>query len=374
MEYEPQIGDLNEQQLSEDMFWDTTTKQEPEQQFASLKFDENNPTEKPCEEEESFNLSPIIGAHRLSPILARRRASRMSIDNQIISVTPITVGFLSITNVGLNVIMKLINSGHKVNLWNKSSRKFEKVEEEADGDANQDGFLKTYKSPWNLVRNSKVIFSCFDDSCSSIEVCGVLQHNSLVGKGYVEMSSIDPETSKDIEKIIESKGGRYLEAQVQGRKEQKQEGNLIIVAAGDKSLFDDCKTCFETIAKTTYYLGPVGSVTKMKLCINMALGISLAGLAESMALVERCGLSRQTFFEIFNSSDGASNYLSSEGQVICDQKADKVQEAVENIQRDLKCCLKLSDDVNQTLPVAAAAKEMFKQHKGQGLANTMLLQ
>ena len=35
-----------------------------------------------------------------------------------------------------------------------------------------------------------------------------------LGKGYVEMSTIDPETSQDIAEGIISAGGRYLEAQV----------------------------------------------------------------------------------------------------------------------------------------------------------------
>lgn len=37
---------------------------------------------------------------------------------------------------------------------------------------------------------------------------------NLVGKGYVEMTGVDPETSQDIAEQIISKGGRYLEAQV----------------------------------------------------------------------------------------------------------------------------------------------------------------
>lgn len=45
--------------------------------------------------------------------------------------------------------------------------------------------------------------------------CGVLSSNAIIGgKGYVEMTSIDAETSQDIADGITSKGGRYLEAQV----------------------------------------------------------------------------------------------------------------------------------------------------------------
>lgn len=51
------------------------------------------------------------------------------------------------------------------------------------------------------------------------------------------------------------KGGRYLEAQVQGSKTQAEEGTLVILAAGDRSLFDDCQSCFEAMGKNSFYLG-----------------------------------------------------------------------------------------------------------------------
>lgn len=45
--------------------------------------------------------------------------------------------------------------------------------------------------------------------------CGVLQANlESTNKGYVEMSNIDPETSKDIAEAMLTKGMRYLEVQV----------------------------------------------------------------------------------------------------------------------------------------------------------------
>ena len=66
-------------------------------------------------------------------------------------------------------------------------------------------------------------------------------------QGYVEMTGIDSETSQDIAEAISLKGGRYLEAQIQGSKNQAQDGTLVILVAGDRSLFDDCQSCFQVI-------------------------------------------------------------------------------------------------------------------------------
>ncbi|XP_008192209.1 cytokine-like nuclear factor N-PAC [Tribolium castaneum] len=346
-----------------------TSAKKPKPQSPSLKFDENGTSEEPYEEE-ILNLPPILSKPE-SPKLDLNKVS-VDLKNKNISASPMAFGFMGLGNMGSNVVMNLINSGHRVNLWNRSSQKCDEIKAQAD--ANQLGLVQTYQTPCDVVQNSDVVFSCLADPRSAKEVvignCGVIHQAegpaALAGKGYVEMTSIDPDTSKDICNIIESKGGRYLEAQMQGSKKQAEDGSLIILAAGDKSLFDDCQTCFKAIGKTAFYLGTVGSATKMNLCINMALGIGLAGLAESMVLAERCGLSCKDFLEIFNLSEGASNYLSNKGQLINNRSFSKVEQALEYMQKDIKLCLDISNDVKQNLPVAAAANEAYKTARRSG--------
>lgn len=115
--------------------------------------------------------------------------------------------------------------------------------------------------------------------------CGVLSSSSMVdGKGYVEMTSIDAETSQDIASSIIQKGGRYLEAQIQGSKHQAEEGTLIILAAGEQTLFEECQTCFEAMGKNSFYLGDVGNASKMNLILQMLAGVSVAAVAEALYL------------------------------------------------------------------------------------------
>jgi len=56
-------------------------------------------------------------------------------------------------------------------------------------------------------------------------------------------------------KSIKSQGGRYLEAMIQGSKLEAEQGTLIIIAAGDRSLYLECQPIFNRIAKKSYYLG-----------------------------------------------------------------------------------------------------------------------
>lgn len=71
---------------------------------------------------------------------------------------------------------------------------------------------------------------------------------------------------------------------IQGSKRQAEEGTLIILAAGERSLFNECQTCFEAMGKNSFFLGDVGNASKMYLVLQLISGVTLAALAEGMAL------------------------------------------------------------------------------------------
>lgn len=115
--------------------------------------------------------------------------------------------------------------------------------------------------------------------------CGIISSSQhFDGKGYVEMTGLDGDSSQDIADAIVSKGGRYLEAQMQGSRNQAEDGTLIILAAGDRSLFDECQSCFKAMGKNSFFLGDVGNASKMYLILQLLAGVTLGGLAEAFAL------------------------------------------------------------------------------------------
>lgn len=113
--------------------------------------------------------------------------------------------------MGCGIVKNLIDSGHKVVVWNRTSEKCRKF-----GDAG----AEIAQTPSDVIDRVDITFSCVSDPSAAKQMvfgnCGVLSSNAITeGKGYVEMTSIDAETSQDIFDGITSKGGRYLEAQVE---------------------------------------------------------------------------------------------------------------------------------------------------------------
>ncbi|KAL6437785.1 hypothetical protein ACFW04_004263 [Cataglyphis niger] len=231
-------------------------------------------------------------------------------------------GFLGLGIMGSGIVKNLINSGHSVIVWNRTQE--------------------------------KMVFGN----------CGVLTEISPE-KGYVEMTGIDAETSQDIAEAINGKGGRYLEAQVQGSKTQAQEGTLVILAAGDRSLFDECQSCFEAMGKNSFYLGEVGNASKMNLVLQLMAGVTLAALAETMALADRAGLQQKDVLEVLELTSLACPAILDKGKAII-EGGFPTQLPLRHMQKDLRLSLGMSDQLEQPLPLAAAANEVYKHAKRLG--------
>lgn len=210
-----------------------------------------------------------------------------------INPSPLRFGFLGLGIMGSGIVKNLLDSGHKVAVWNRTFEKCRKFEEAG---------AEVLPTPCDVIDNVDITFSCVSDPLVAKQMvfgnCGVLSSSSMSeGKGYVEMTSIDSETSQDIAEGITSKGGRYLEAQIQGSKNQAEEGTLIILAAGDQTLFEECQTCFEAMGKNSFYLGDVGNASKMNLILQMMAGVSIAAIAEALSLGKFTSTKMVTFIE-----------------------------------------------------------------------------
>ncbi|XP_003426984.1 putative oxidoreductase GLYR1 homolog isoform X2 [Nasonia vitripennis] len=278
-----------------------------------------------------------------------------------IRASSLKFGFLGLGIMGSGIVKNLLNSGHKVVVWNRTQEKC------AD-------FLKAGAehglTPSDVVSMADITFSCVADPQAAKEMvfgnCGVLTEITT-DKGYVEMTGIDAETSQDIAEAITAKGARYLEAQVQGSKVQSEEGTLVILAAGDRQLFDDCNSCFGAMGKNTFYLGEVGNASKMNLVLQLMAGVTLAGLAESMALADRAGLQQKDVLEILELTSLACPAILDKGKAII-EGGFPTQLPLQHMQKDLRLSLSMSDQLEQPIPLAAAANEIYKHAKRLGYA------
>ena len=280
-------------------------------------------------------------------------------DSKDLKPTESRIGFLGLGIMGSGIVKNLLDSGHHVTVWNRTPEKCR--------DFVQAG-AKEAMTPGDVIADCDITFSCISDPQTVKDLvfgnCGVLSEMNG-SKSYVEMTGIDADTSQDIAEAVTLKCGRYLEAQLQGSKSEARNGTLVVLAAGDRSLYEDCQSCFQAVSKNSFFLGDVGMASKMNLVIQAMSGVVLAGLAEGVALGDRAGLKPTDILDILKLTS-----------LDCPLVRDKVQAFIDggfatnqplrHLQKDLNLTMGLSQQLELPLPMTAVANEVFKHAKKLG--------
>ena len=215
---------------------------------------------------------------RLATAAAPLRMSGGGTDNKP------SVGFLGMGIMGVPMSINLLKAGYSVTVWNRTP---DKCAPAVQAGATQAGTAS------EVVKCCDVTFAMLADPVAAEAVAlgpdGVVEA-MCAGKGYVDVSTVDPASAAKIAAAIRGKGGAYLEAPVSGSKKPAEDGTLIFLCAGDEALYTTCLEALEVMGKKSLFLGEVGAGARMKLVVNMVMGSMLAAYSEGFALAEAAGL------------------------------------------------------------------------------------
>jgi 3-hydroxyisobutyrate dehydrogenase/2-hydroxy-3-oxopropionate reductase len=271
-------------------------------------------------------------------------------------------GFIGLGIMGNAMALNLVKAGLDVTVWN---RNLDKCAELISLGAHQG------QSPKQVAETCDITFTMVSDPAAALAICegpnGVLAGIGE-GRSYIDMSTVDDKTSQTISVAITKAGGRFLEAPVSGTKKPAEDGTLIILAAGDKSLYDDALPAFEIMGKMSPYLGEVGQGAKMKLVVNMMMGGMLSIFSEGMSLGLKADLDGQQLLDIIDAGAIANPMFKVKGAMLLDENY-TTSFPLKHMQKDMRLAVDLGDKLNLTLPTAAIANESFKQARKAGYSD-----
>ncbi|HJV35523.1 NAD(P)-dependent oxidoreductase [Geomonas sp.] len=269
-------------------------------------------------------------------------------------------GFLGLGIMGSAMAKNLLKAGFNVTVWNRSQDKC--CELAALG-------ATVAATPAEVTASCQITIAMLADPAAAHAVCfgaqGALEGIGE-GRGYVDMSTVDAVTAKEIGKAITAKGGAFLEAPVSGSKKPAEDGTLIILAAGDRPLYDKTLPLFEKMGKKILFLGEVGRGADMKLIVNMVMGGMMAIFCEGLALAGKAGLSSADLLDVLDSGALANPMFKLKGAQIT-QGSFPPAFPLKHMQKDLRLAVALGDSLAQPLHAAAAANETFKKARALGL-------
>ncbi|XP_010277859.1 PREDICTED: glyoxylate/succinic semialdehyde reductase 1 [Nelumbo nucifera] len=269
------------------------------------------------------------------------------------------VGFLGLGIMGKAMSMNLLRHGFKVTVWNRTLSKCEELVEHG---------ASIGKTPAEVVKKCKYTIAMLSDPSAALSVAfdkdGVLEQ-ICSGKGYIDMSTVDADTSSKISEEITKKGGCFLEAPVSGSKKPAEDGQLIILAAGEKQLYDEAIPAFNVMGKKSFFLGQVGNGAKMKLVVNMIMGSMMNAFSEGLVLADRSGLDQQTLLDVLDLGAIANPMFKLKGPAMVQNNYPPAF-PLKHQQKDMRLALALGDENAVSMPVAAASNEAFKKARSLG--------
>ncbi|GMH39347.1 hypothetical protein BSKO_07245 [Bryopsis sp. KO-2023] len=277
---------------------------------------------------------------------------------------PTSVGFLGMGIMGSAMAANLNKSElfGPIAVWNRTSSKCDELKSQG---------AKVVATPAEVVRQCDITFGCLSDPTAAADVVlsegGVLEGISA-NKGYVDMSTVDEQTSIKIGKAIAEKGGRFVEAPVSGSKKPAIDGTLIILAAGDPTLYKEALPCFDIMGKKSFLLSDdVGAGARMKLVVNMIMGSMLGSLCEGMALADKGGLSQNDVLEVLSLGALNNPAFNIKGPTIIKREY-PTNFPLKHQEKDVRLAIALGNQLGQSLPIAEATNELYKQamEKGHG--------
>jgi 3-hydroxyisobutyrate dehydrogenase len=142
------------------------------------------------------------------------------------------------------------------------------------------------------------------------------------GKLFIEMSTLQPMTSRELAPEVEAKGARLIDAPVLGSIPTVREGKLLALAGGRAEDVERGRTVLDKLTRHVVHMGPIGSGCAMKLAVNLGLAGFVQGLAESLALGRQQGLALDQMLEVLREAPYANPWLTSKLGVLKGEPAE----------------------------------------------------
>lgn len=203
------------------------------------------------------------------------------------------IGFIGLGHMGGPMAANLVKAGHSLTVYDVTPVSLSGV--------------KVATSLAELIKDVDYVVSMLPAGTHVREVYlgdkGLLAH-APKAITYMECSTIDVQTAKDIHAAVAQKGGVCVDAPVSGGTASATAGTLTFMVGGSDEAFATVKPILEAMGKKIFHAGLAGCGQMAKICNNLLLGISMIGVCEAFNLGKALGLEPQAFFDICKEASG----------------------------------------------------------------------
>jgi 3-hydroxyisobutyrate dehydrogenase-like beta-hydroxyacid dehydrogenase len=269
------------------------------------------------------------------------------------------LGFVGLGVMGGNMVARLLEKGHTVTGYNRTRAKAQWL---------MDRGMKWADSPRAVAESAGVVFTMVTNAAALAAIHegaqGLLAGLSA-GKFLVDMSTVSPDTSRELAARVRAKGADMLDAPVSGSVITLQQGKLSVMVGGRRETFERLKPLLQDIGPKVTHVGDNGVALSMKIAVNLQLAVQMMAFSEGVLLAEKSGIAREVAVDVMVHSAIASPMIQYRGPFVL-QQPEEAWFDVNMMQKDMLLAMDLGRKLNVPLPATAVSNEFLTAARGMG--------
>lgn len=259
-----------------------------------------------------------------------------------------TVAFLGTGIMGTPMAAHLIESGHRLAVWNRTRAKAEPLAEAG---------AKICESPAEAAQGASVLITMLKDGASvgeavSAEVLSALQP----GAAWIQATTVGRAWAGRLAEGAGRAGVGFVDAPVVGTRQPAEAGQLVVLASAPQELRTRAEEVMSPYAKAVKWVGSGTEASGLKLVVNAWVLAVTAAVGESVALAEGLGLDPALFFEAISGGPLDLAYARIKGGAMI-ARSFEPNFSVANAAKDASLVLEAASDAGVRARVAAAVAE-----------------
>jgi 4-hydroxybutyrate dehydrogenase/sulfolactaldehyde 3-reductase len=218
------------------------------------------------------------------------------------------------------------------------------------------------ESPRAVAAASDVVITMVPDA-PDVEAAALGPDGILAGARpgliYVDMSTIDPLTTRRVGAAMAARGVRMIDCPVGRTTAYAEAGRLLLMLGGDPQDIEAVRPVLACTADTFIYCGPLGNGSATKV-VNNYLALSIAAAAaETLTLGARAGLTVEHMLDVFRATMAANAQVDQamRGKALADDFTPGFMVRLGH--KDLRLAIDMARAFGVSTPVGSAAFDAF---------------
>ncbi len=203
------------------------------------------------------------------------------------------LGLIGTGLMGKPIAQKLIEAKYELNVYNRTKSKTDELAKLG---------AKAYSNVLDFAKNTDTIILMLSNYNAIDEVLFDSNIGNFENKTIIQMSTIAPIESIELNSRITRLRGEYFEAPVLGSIPQIISGELIVLVGSTEKQFSKWENMFKAFSKRILHIGEIGQAAAIKLALNQLIISETVAFSMSLGFVRENNLNVNTFMEILRSS------------------------------------------------------------------------